>query len=180
MQAFFVSTSKHIRQDVQRAGLSPAAGCGAAQAPHHSLLLTPHIPHADLREAPPYMQSFFEYFAYFVVSKSPGSPAPQVLTQTSEPRTVAQPPHMQSCVVSTSKSTSARICSVQDSVLPQGVGLRKPHIFSTIPLSTLSPFFLLLSPHFFLFSFHASLLPLHFSHFSPHFSLLTTVMILLH
>ena len=47
---------------------------------------------------------------------------------------------------------------MQDSVLPRGVGLRKPHIFSTIPLSTLSPFFLLLSPHFFLFTPHTSLL----------------------
>lgn len=32
---------KHIRQDVQRAGLTPAAGCGAAQSPHHASFFIP-------------------------------------------------------------------------------------------------------------------------------------------
>ena len=44
-----------------------------------------------------------------------------------------------------------RMCSVQDSVLPQGVGLRKPHITlrSSPPRSfLLSPRAFLLTPHF--------------------------------
>ena len=40
---------------------------------------------------------------------------------------------------------------MQDSVLPQGVGLRKPHIFSfpslLSPFSPLPPYFFLLTPH---------------------------------
>ena len=57
-------------------------------------------------------------------------------------------------LVSTSKSTSTRMCSVQDSVLPRGVGLRKPHIFS-FPLP---PYFLLLSSHISLLTPHSFLL----------------------
>ena len=40
-----VSTCKRICKDAQRAGLSPAAGCGAAEAPHLSLHLSSHLFH---------------------------------------------------------------------------------------------------------------------------------------
>ena len=64
------------------------------------------------------------------------------LAQTPEPRTVAQPPCMQSFSVSTCEHIR-KMCSVQDSVLPQGVGLRKPHIFSSL----LASYSFLLTPH---------------------------------
>ena len=61
---------------------------------------------------------------------------------------------------------------MQDSVLPQGVGLRKPHIFSTIPHSIHPSFLpslsLLLPPLF-------SLLTSHFSLLSPFSSILTSL-----
>ena len=74
-------------------------------------------------------------------------------------RSAAPPVHRRSrgeslfpFLVSTSKSTSTRMCSVQDSVLPRGVGLRKPHIFS-FPLPPyslhLSPSSSLRSPYYF-------------------------------
>ena len=73
------------------------------------------------------------------------------LAQTSEPRTpnCGVATHMPSFSVSTSKA-HPRMCSVQDSVLPRGVGLRKPHIFSSLLASSFLLFpshSLLLSPH---------------------------------
>ena len=61
---------------------------------------------------------------------------------------------------------------MQDSVLPRGVGLRKPHVFSTIPLSIhpsfSPPFSSLLSPYFFLFPSFSLLLPSHSFLLSSH------------
>ena len=58
---------------------------------------------------------------------------------------------------------------MQDSVLPQGVGLRKPHIFSFL----LTPSFTLLTPPFPSLPSDSFLPPPHFSFLASSFSLFT-------
>ena len=92
------------------------------------------------------------------------------LDQTSEPRTVAQPPHLYSSSVSTSKAHPQDVQRAGLSPAAGGGAAQAPHLllsshtfFLTFPFSLLSPPFSLLSPPF-------SLLSPHFSLLSPHHS----------